>query len=355
MLTRELANQMVEQTMIRLQHNINVMDPSGLIVASGEAVRLQQLHEGAAYVGRTGSTLTITNDQVEQWPGSKAGINLPLRQNNKVVAVIGITGDPAHLQEVAPLVQLTCELLLYQSIVTAESEWQRKWKDDAVTELFIGGELSISTLERASLSGISFAGSLCCSVFQDTSGQTNTLRRKVEDFLEWPDKLVGIGVNEELLLITSGLSEQGLLEKLERFLRSVKTAKVAVGKLVAAPSELAMSLKAALVTQQHQKNRLAHFSEFEVPYLLEQVPREDRASFSANTLRELDNKALETIQALLAHNLSIQQAAESLGIHRHTLSYRVQQIERMTRLNPLAFEDAVKFWLACGWTVSSKT
>ena len=352
MLTRELANQMVEQTMIRLHHNINVMDATGIIVASGEALRLQQLHEGAAYVGRTGETLQIFQKDVEKWHGSKAGINLPLRHHDKIVAVIGITGNPNELASVAPLVQLTCELMLHQSIVTTESEWQRKWKDDAVTELFVGGELSASTVERANLSGVSLKGPLCCSVFKDVSGQTNTLRRKIEDFLEWPDKLVGIGVNEELVLITSGLSPERLVEKLERFLRTTKSAKVAVGKSVSSVQELQISLRSAQVTGQHQTTALAHFSEFEVTYLLDQVPTIDRESFSFTLLDGLDEKALETIRALLTHNLSIQQAATFLGIHRHTLSYRIEQIERLTGLDPLNFEHAVKFWLACEWAPS---
>ncbi len=349
MLTKEVANQMVEQTMIRLSRNINVMDPTGLIVASGEPIRLQQLHEGAAYVGRTGKTLVISEEVAGDWPGSKAGINLPLFYKEKLVAVIGITGNPGDLESVAPLVQLTCELMLHQSIVTAESEWNRKWKDDAITELWITGELSHATRERIALSHISVAGPLCCSLFRDTSGNTNTLRRKLEDFFDWPDKVIGVGVNGEVVVLTSGLSEERLKEKFKRLLGLLPTLQISVGKCVDTVEALGESLHASQVTQANQSAPLASFSEFELTYLLHQVPELGRSQYSRTLLASLDAKALETLEALFASNLSIRGAAESLGVHRHTLSYRIQQIEELTSLRPLRFEDAASLWLALKW------
>ena len=42
MLTKQLADEIVEQTMIRLNRNLNVMDTNGMILASGEEIANQQ-------------------------------------------------------------------------------------------------------------------------------------------------------------------------------------------------------------------------------------------------------------------------------------------------------------------------
>ena len=42
MLTKQLADEIVEQTMVRLNRNLNVMDTNGMILASGEETANQQ-------------------------------------------------------------------------------------------------------------------------------------------------------------------------------------------------------------------------------------------------------------------------------------------------------------------------
>ncbi len=56
MLTKQLADEIVEQTMIRLNRNLNVMDTNGMILASGEEIRINKIHEGAAYRSENGGS-----------------------------------------------------------------------------------------------------------------------------------------------------------------------------------------------------------------------------------------------------------------------------------------------------------
>lgn len=53
MLTKKLADEIVHQTMLRLRHNINVISPTGVILASGDKMRVEDIHEGAVYVAQT--------------------------------------------------------------------------------------------------------------------------------------------------------------------------------------------------------------------------------------------------------------------------------------------------------------
>ena len=84
MITKQLAEEIVEQTMVRLNRNLNVMDTNGMILASGETARIERIHEGAAYVAKTGEILWITEENLSEWHGSKPGVNMPIYFQKKL-------------------------------------------------------------------------------------------------------------------------------------------------------------------------------------------------------------------------------------------------------------------------------
>ncbi len=55
---------------------------------------------------------------------------------------------------------------------------------------------------------------------------------------------------------------------------------------------------------------------------------------------------ITTLEAYLYFNQNIKNTAEDLYIHRHTLKYRLGQIEKKTGANLSSFEDCTKLYLA---------
>jgi carbohydrate diacid regulator len=53
-----------------------------------------------------------------------------------------------------------------------------------------------------------------------------------------------------------------------------------------------------------------------------------------------------TLETFLRSNLSPSVTAEALHIHRHTLTYRLDKIARLTDCDPREFEAAVRFYVA---------
>ncbi|HWL12790.1 MAG TPA: sugar diacid recognition domain-containing protein, partial [Ureibacillus sp.] len=126
MLSIKLAEEIVAQTMLRLHHNINVIGSNGVILASGDRERIDSIHEGAIEVIKTGMPLFIDENLTHQFHNCKPGINMPITFHDEIIGVIGITGDPNELNEIANLVQLTTEMMVHQVLTESESEWQRK-------------------------------------------------------------------------------------------------------------------------------------------------------------------------------------------------------------------------------------
>src|SRR5690625_7123542 len=77
-LTKEIAQDIVDQTMNILSYNINVMDRRGVIIGSGDQSRIGEMHEGAMNAIVKKRRVDIAVDQMKNLAGTKPGINLPI-------------------------------------------------------------------------------------------------------------------------------------------------------------------------------------------------------------------------------------------------------------------------------------
>lgn len=134
-LDHQLAQDIVDRAMAILPYNVNVMDSQGLILGSGEKNRIDTRHEGAQLVLANHRVVEIDEQAAKQLKGVQAGINLPLMHDERLIGVLGITGDPEQLRTFAELVQMTAEMLVAQSHMQVEKQWRRQRVDDLLVAL----------------------------------------------------------------------------------------------------------------------------------------------------------------------------------------------------------------------------
>ncbi len=68
--------------------------------------------------------------------------------------------------------------------------------------------------------------------------------------------------------------------------------------------------------------------------------------FSNKTPDEFDDETLETINMFLENNLNVSETSRKLFIHRNTLVYRLDKLQKQTGLNLRVFDDAMTFQIA---------
>lgn len=134
-LDHELAQDIVDRTMAILPYNVNVMDNQGLILGSGEPERINTRHEGAQLVLANGRVVEIDGQTAKHLKGVLPGINLPLMHDQRLIGVLGITGEPDGLRTYAELVRMTAEMLVSQRHQQAELQWRRQRCDDLLALL----------------------------------------------------------------------------------------------------------------------------------------------------------------------------------------------------------------------------
>lgn len=107
MLLEDLAIELVSVTSELVGgRTINIMNPSGTIIASTEADRIGSFHQGALEAVRTGKPVNIQKDQLHLYPGAKEGCNMPLRVNGSIIGAVGIYGNPSEIQPLAHLLEV---------------------------------------------------------------------------------------------------------------------------------------------------------------------------------------------------------------------------------------------------------
>ena len=91
------------------------------------------------------------------------------------------------------------------------------------------------------------------------------------------------------------------------------------------------------------------YREFVLSRMLEELPASRRAEYLAVLLdgeaRELlkDEELAGTAEEFLGNDLNVSETARNLYMHRNTLMYRLDKLERLTGLNLRKFSDAVTF------------
>jgi carbohydrate diacid regulator len=68
--------------------------------------------------------------------------------------------------------------------------------------------------------------------------------------------------------------------------------------------------------------------------------------FDDNTPDNFDEETLTTINKFFENNLNVSETSRQLYIHRNTLVYRLDKLQKSTGLDLRVFEDAITFRIA---------
>ncbi len=86
--------------------------------------------------------------------------------------------------------------------------------------------------------------------------------------------------------------------------------------------------------------------------ILSELPQSETEKYIKTVLdknyREVlaDEELMTAADAFIKHSLNISEASRSMYVHRNTLIYRLDKIERITGLNIRNFNDAMTFRIA---------
>ncbi len=362
MLTEKIAQDIVRETMNRLNRNINIMDHTGTIIASGDPARVNQIHEGASDVIRTKAPLLITKDNQEQYKGARPGINLPIEFQDQIIGAIGITGHPEEILEFGELVKMITEMMINQSFLASQIEWKQRMKEMIFEELVKSDPNYDAVEQRLNLLNVKLTPPLQVSLIQlrENPLPNQELIQKMEELLDVQHLLVGFLKVNRLFILTSATPEQVIKRRLEAvgaYLQHVGIHyHIGMGAPVAEQTNIWRSrdeAKLALLLGNRSKGVTA-YADIETIALVDRMDPEVKKKYVERVFAHLTPKYVETAEAFFANNLSITETAKALFIHRNTLLYRLAKIKELTGYDPQQFKEAVSLQLAV-WIHQNRT
>lgn len=350
LLSIKLAEEIVHQTMLRLHHNINVISVDGVILASGDKERIDSIHEGAIQVAKTGMPVLIDETLSKEFYNCKPGINLPIKFNDKIIGVIGITGNPNDLQEIANLVQMTTEMMVHQVLMESKSEWQRKNGDFIFKALIDEIPKDYAFNERIQKLPFPLVGPFkIVLIKQMKEVSSNTLSLNIENILYRQSALFGQLHLNEYYLFLCGSSITNSKETIQQITKLQKKFEIYIGvsPTVNEIEELSYAFNGAktALTYSDENQPVTYFEEVEL-YTLFKNSKTIEINKFLTKINGLTEKLIVTLLTFFESNLQLNICADKLKIHRHTLTYRLNKVYAITGYDPQNFEDAFLLKLA---------
>lgn len=351
-LDHALAQDIVDRAMAILPCNVNVMDYLGIIIGSGEAERLYTRHEGAQLVLANSRVVEIDSHTARQLDGVRPGVNLPLMLDQKLIGVLGITGEPDDVRVYAELVKMTAEMLMEHRRQQADQQWRHQRSEDLLSRILLGESASHLVAEaeqmglqpqlprQAVLLELPEAATYAAAMGAWLMGRyASSWCLPCEPGLIYWCRAVGKDRDDALLLEL--FDEQGWpVQRMATVepssdLASLRAACTAARDLLDYARHLRPTVK------------LLRLASHRVALLFWRNRHDWLAEGIAEPIKRLHDNTLllDTLRAWFDYSGESQACADALGIHRNSLRYRLEKITELTGCDPYRTEDLLRLYL----------
>jgi carbohydrate diacid regulator len=352
------------------------MDENGYIVASGEPDRMNKKHEGAVRVVTTKKAYVIDEQEAEVLKGTKPGVNLPIEFHNKIVGVVGVTGNPKDLFKFTNVIKMTVEVLLEQVALNQQIIYKKQMMENWILDLIHPHDLDLVKLEEAATHYLRLQlGKEVSVLILDIGLETAELLKmnSVQTYSEWlqelercvPYPIAFSGYLEDGAFIIgiqpNGLGYEQELIASKRMASYLKqrhySCYIGIGKrysgvmgyrksYLQAKQSLQLLKKIGLsqVKETSESFSISHISEWGIVRMLDTLQTELMEEIMEEytpLFTTLNSELRSTLEVFLTYDLSVHEAASHLHIHRNTLIYRLEKIRDLLHLDPRKFKDAM--------------
>jgi carbohydrate diacid regulator len=367
-ITQDIAYPIIQRLAGTMNYNINIIDNDGVIIASTDRDRVNYIHEGAKEVLDSKQSLIIYKDDLDRFSGTKEGVNLPIEFMEEIIGVVGITGNPDGLMQLAQMTKITVELILQQDYLQKQAQFEQQLMDSWVMELIGPDEVDETKLLKHAKHFLQMdleeEMTVCLietPIFHSLKGleelvKKNEVKEEIQrcvQSVESDIKFFGV-TNDNLFVVGTTLksnhTELAVADKLNNSLLSknrkmFSDCRISVGNRNTSIKGLRQSYFEArqsldLMKKFKKDGVISHIKEWGLIRMLNQVPALIREEFLLQyRIDDLPPDLLETLQALLDCDHNLSQTAEKLHIHRNTLAYRLENIHQLLKLNPKSGND----------------
>lgn len=378
-ISHTLAQQIVNTIKDVCSYDINFINPSGTIIASTNSARIGTFHEIGRKAAVTGTTIEVAES--DSFTGTRQGINMPLYHEDRLLAVIGITGSPEKVRKYAFLAQRITSLLIREQELSQYSQHQADKKQFVINSLLHGDtqnpEYLLKCLKEFQIDPDTPKRLILIHTYSpDSENLQLSLEASAQSETHDTPSITGPAISEhrihnlfkstgitlytfrypgDYLAVADSSGFSALSGTLCNFAeKHADTLSIAVGRSVSL-YQLGLSLNTAEtalrslhlpLTENPCAKHYAVFDDLTLEIILSSVSPEDKTEFFRKTMQDLSSGEKELLRTYFSLEMSLADTAEKLFLHKNTLQYKLNHIYKKCGLNPRKFRDAVLLYLA---------
>lgn len=363
-----LAQNIVENMKNIINQDINYFNSSGIIIASTNKERIGDFHGGAKKVLDLEHDLIIKSDEI--YKGAKRGINIPVHFKDEVIGVIGITGEKNEVEKYGKIIQKMTEILVKEGYIQEQRKIDIESRRQFIEELLFKYHSDYTSLfTRAELLDINTNTTRVVAVARIIEDNDSNSLLTIRDNDRILDTFISqLEYNSQNLIARTGMNIIIIYELRKK--ENIKTVVTRVKEYVERKHNIKVSFgigrqyddikevnksyreaKKALNIIMALKNAdIMLYENLDLGLLIDDIPKNTMNKYIKRIFANMDKKELneysELMDSYISHNGSINKASEELFIHKNTLQYRLNKLEKLTGYNPRNIGDMVVLYIA---------
>ncbi len=351
-ISKTMAQEIVDTVNDLCDHNINFIDEKGLIIASNDKSRIGSFHEIGHRAVLEQKTIAVKDE--DNFRGTKSGINIPITFNGRILAVIGISGDPKKVEKYAYLAQKITGILLKEREIDSMGSQKKNRLNYVIRSLInkepIGEEYLQETLKENHL----HRDSLCQVVLVQINSRYNPnnlfmIQASItQSFANLQTNFYRYNYpNEYILIIEAEKLSQNLqiLEKLASQYSHVLSIGIGTAKNIMNCHSSYLEANKALLCKPAESNFVL-YSMLGYEILLSEIPETTKDMFIEKILKNLTLDEKNLLKIYFQKEMSLAKASEALFIHKNSLQYKLNHIADKCGYNPRKFSEAIMLYSA---------
>ena len=345
-----ISNQILQNTIDGLKGiarvELSVMDVDGKEVAS----TMDMSHCSRAAMDFAGSPADSQEIQGSQY------FKIYDEQQLEYILVAGGSGEDVYMVGKMVAFQIQNLLVAYK---------ERFDKDNFIKNLLLDNLLLVDIYSRAKKLHIQTDVPRVAMIVETENGRDSNILEMTRAHFGVGSKDFVTAVDEHNIIVVKDLTEAESNREIEKAARmldtslkkeGIKEVRIAYGTVVREIKEVSRSYKEAKMALDVGKiffdeRKIIAYNELGIGRLIYQLPIPlckmfIKEIFGGKSPDDFDEETLTTINKFFENSLNVSETSRQLFIHRNTLVYRLDKLQKSTNLDLRVFEDAITFKIA---------
>ncbi|WP_028273729.1 CdaR family transcriptional regulator [Atopococcus tabaci] len=360
-LSPAIAQEIVMQMKTIIQQEINFMNNQALIIASTDSSRIGNWHGGAAKVLQTHQFLIIETDQ--SYKGSKKGINIPVFFEDKVIGVIGITGEKEEVQRYGEIIKKMTEILIKEDYLK-DITFRKRDRSKYIIESLLN-KPQVQSKEDWANEALNYDYSIPHTAVVGKSAQKMPIHEYnivsiIESSLSFLENDHLYAIIEDNIYILFNEKNPAIIRNYLKFLgqeilnKTKVTFHFGIGLTGTSEAEARDSFSKAIDAADwavtHTKNMLEFYENMDIGVLISSLPEKEAGYYSHKILSSIPKEEFQDLQSVFfaygKNNKSMKKSANDLFLHKNTFQYRLNKIHSYTGYDPKQLFDYMVLYFA---------